>query len=129
MGQCRMLLGRARREEPPLDRTRSQVLHSGSGPSASGGLTAHCQWQLPFRASSRFRAANGGSCCRYMWLPVASGKRDRSSLLRALAPSLEFLSAHLGMGHGVLIHDDLGERVEGLLCQRRATSSTNLPSS
>jgi hypothetical protein len=65
-------------------------------------------------AVSHSRGGSNSALPRLKWLPVASAKKDRSSLKQHLQEALEFVSAHLAAGHTVLLHD-----VEG---RRRATA-------
>lgn len=50
-------------------------------------------------------AGSNSALPRLKWLPVASAKKDRSSLKQHLQEALEYVSAHLAAGHTVLLHD------------------------
>jgi hypothetical protein len=68
-------------------------------------------------AANHGHGGSNSALPRLKWLPVASAKKDRSSLKHHLQEALEFVSAHLAAKHTVLLHD-----VEGraLSCYTRS---------
>ena len=61
---------------------------------------------------------------RYLWLPVAGPKRDRTSLRARLPAALAFVSGHLSRGRRVLVHCDDGALLA--LHLQPANASTSL---
>ena len=61
---------------------------------------------------------------RYLWLPVAGPKRDRTSLRARLPAALAFVLGHLSRGRRVLVHCDGGALLA--LHPKPANTSTSL---
>lgn len=52
---------------------------------------------------------------RYLWLPVAGPKKDRSALRARLPAALGFIAGHRAAGRRVLVHCDDGEPPRALV--------------